>query len=254
MKKTIFCLFACAIFSATVGAESDLEKIDSVLLKMSERARAEIKISDKDAFLSDLNGVLSEDKSDSDLSLYHLVDKKHAVSATYAPKNQKILENNSLFSVNKPNMTLRTEAFSALEEMARGALSDGVKLLVSSAYRSYSYQERLFNNYVKADGLEAAERYSARPGTSQHQLGCAVDFGSITDDFAETKMGKWVYENAWKYGWTLSFPRGYEDVTGYMWECWHFRYVGKKAAQMQSRWFGGIQQYMLEFIALWREE
>ena len=125
---------------------------------------------------------------------------------------------------------------------------------MSSAYRSYSYQERLFNNYVRVDGIEAAERYSARPGTSQHQLGMAIDFGSITDDFAETKMGRWVYNNAARFGWTLSFPKGYEDITGYQWECWHFRYVGISAAKMQKKYFCDIQQYMLEFIDLWQKE
>ena len=103
--------------------------------------------------------------------------------------------------------------------MAKAALNDGIKLLVSSTYRSYSYQEKLFAKWVAIDGLEEAERESARPGTSQHQLGVAIDFGSITDDFAETYMGKWVYENAAKYGWSLSFPKGYEDITGYRWEC-----------------------------------
>jgi len=254
MKKYVLFL-AVAIFAAVSAVcESGEEKISAVISKMSERARREIKISDTKAFLSDLESVLAEEKNfpEDDLSLYFLIDKKHSVAATYAPKKQILLENNTLFNVNKANMTLRADAYDSLLEMCRGALKDGVKLLVSSAYRSYSYQERLFNNYVQADGLAAAERYSARPGTSQHQLGCAVDFGSITDDFADTKMGKWVYNHAAEYGWTLSFPRGYEDITGYMWECWHFRYVGKKAAEMQKKWFGNIQQYMLEFIDLWK--
>ena len=104
------------------------------------------------------------------------------------------------------------------------------------------------------DGLEEAERYSARPGTSQHQLGLAVDFGSITEDWGDTQMGKWVYGHASDYGWSLSFPKGYEDITGYMWECWHFRYIGKMACQFQKKWFGDIQQFMLEFIHMWQEK
>ena len=101
--------------------------------------------------------------------------------------------------------------------------------------------------------MEEAERESARPGTSQHQLGSAIDFGSITDDFDETTMGKWLYANASKYGWSLSFPKNYEDITGYRWECWHFRYIGVPACQMQRKWFGNVQQYMLEFIDLWKK-
>ena len=149
-------------------------------------------------------------------------------------------------------MKIRAEAYSALNEMAQAALNDGIRLFVSSAYRSYSYQENLFNYWVSVDGLEQAERESARAGTSQHQLGTAVDFGSISDDFDKTQMGQWVYKNAADYGWSLSFPKGYEDVTGYRWECWHFRYIGKNACRFQQKWFGGIQQFMLEFIDLWK--
>ena len=89
---------------------------------------------------------------------------------------------------------------------------------------------------------------------SQHQLGCAVDFGSITDDWGDTKMGKWVYQNAADYGWSLSFPREYEDVTGYMWECWHFRYIGIPACRFQKKWFSDVQQFMLEFIDAWKKQ
>ncbi len=255
MKILLSLLLVAILPFACFAQSSDLEKIDTVLSKMSARARSEIKISDKEAFLSDLKAVFDEEKNftQDDLSPYFLIDKKHNVSADYVPRDMVLLENNTLFNVNKPNMTLRRDAYKSLQEMCKAALSDGVKLLVSSAYRSYSYQERLFNNYVRADGLEAAERYSARPGTSQHQLGMAIDFGSITDDFADTKMGRWVYNNAARFGWTLSFPKGYEDITGYQWECWHFRYVGNSAAKMQKKYFCDIQQYMLEFFDLWRK-
>ena len=131
---------------------------------------------------------------------------------------------------------------------------DGITLLVSSTYRSYDYQKKLFARYVAQDGEALAERYSARAGTSQHQLGTAIDFGSITDEFAETKQGKWLYAHAAEYGFSLSFPAGYEDVTGYMWECWHYRYIGKDACALQKKWFGDIQQYMMEFIDAWTRE
>ena len=150
-------------------------------------------------------------------------------------------------------MSLRPDAYSALKELAAAAQKEGITLLVSSTYRSYDYQKNLFEKWVRIDGLEEAERESARPGTSQHQLGSAVDFGSITDDFAETEMGQWIYENAADYGWSLSFPKGYEDVTGYRWECWHFRYIGKTACEFQNKWFCGVQQYMLEFIDAWKK-
>lgn len=233
----------------------DFAKIDEILSKMSERAQKEIVISDKNAFLSDLYNVLSEEKKyrGDDLNLYYLIDKNHPVSSTYVPKDLVPLVKNEFYSLNRNDLSLRPDVEKALREMAQASLKDGIRLLVSSTYRSYDYQKNLFAYWVKVDGLEEAERESARPGTSQHQLGVAIDFGSITDDFADTQMGKWIYKNGAKFGWSLSFPKQYEDITGYRWESWHFRYIGVPACRMQEKWFCGVQQYMLEFIDLWKQ-
>lgn len=231
----------------------EIEKLNRVLLSMSDRCKAAIPNGDPEEFLADLHRVLEVEKNfrTDDLSLYYLIDKKHAVGSNYVPRDLIPVKGNELWNVSRNDLSLRPEAYAALEDLSRAALNDGIKLLVSSTYRSYQYQEGLFNRYVKQDGLELAERYSARPGTSQHQLGVAVDFGSITDDWGDTKMGKWVYDHAADFGWSLSFPQGYEDVTGYMWECWHFRYIGKEACRFQKKWFGNIQQFMLEFLDAW---
>lgn len=231
----------------------EIEKLNRVLLSMSDRCKAAIPNGDPEEFLADLHRVLEVEKNfrTDDLSLYYLIDKKHAVGSDYVPRDLIPVKGNELWNVRRNDLSLRPEAYAALEDLSRAALNDGIKLLVSSTYRSYQYQEGLFNRYVKQDGLELAERYSARPGTSQHQLGVAVDFGSITDDWGDTKMGKWVYDHAADFGWSLSFPQGYEDVTGYMWECWHFRYIGKEACRFQKKWFGNIQQFMLEFLDAW---
>ncbi len=256
MKRIFIFLSIFSIFSlANAESLSDMKKIDMVLSKMSERAQKEIVISDKAQFLKDLAVVLNAEKSyrGDDLNLYYLIDKKHTVSSSYVPKDLVLLVKNDLYSINRNDLSLRPDVEIALQVMAKAALNDGIRLLVSSTYRSYSYQEKLFARWVAIDGLEEAERESARPGTSQHQLGSAIDFGSITDDFDTTPMGKWVYENAAKYGWSLSFPKNYEDITGYRWECWHFRYIGVPACQLQKKWFCNVQQYMLEFIDLWKQ-
>lgn len=231
----------------------EIEKLNRVLLSMSDRCKAAIPNGDPEEFLADLHRVLEVEKNfrTDDLSLYYLIDKKHSVGSDYVPRDLIPVKGNELWNVSRNDLSLRPEAYAALEDLSRAALNDGIKLLVSSTYRSYQYQEGLFNRYVKQDGLELAERYSARPGTSQHQLGVAVDFGLITDDWGDTKMGKWVYDHAADFGWSLSFPQGYEDVTGYMWECWHFRYIGKEACRFQKKWFGNIQQFMLEFLDAW---
>ena len=259
----IFCLAGCGKKAYAQSSKpivkipsAEEEKFSRVFQKMSARAKEAICVTEenKTEFIKDLYAILEEEKTfrADDKSLFFLIDKKHTASSSYAPKDLVSLKKNSLFDLNKDGMEIRKEAYSALNEMAQAALNDGIRLLVSSAYRSYSYQENLFNYWVSVDGLEEAERESSRPGTSQHQLGTAVDFGSISDDFDKTQMGQWIYKNAADYGWSLSFPKGYEDVTGYRWECWHFRYIGKNACRFQQKWFGGIQQFMLEFIDCWK--
>lgn len=236
----------------TLSAEE--EKLNKVFLNLSQRCRDSIPNGDPKEFLADLKKVLESEKSFSqeDLSPFYLIDKKHFVSQNYVPKNLITLTKNDLFAINKNNLSLRPEAFEALKKMAEAAKKEGITLTVSSTYRSYEYQKNLFDYWVSVDGLEEAERESARPGTSQHQLGLALDFAPVDDAFDETPAGKWVYENAADYGWSLSFPQGYEDVTGYRWECWHFRYIGKEAVEFQKKWFSNIQQFMIEFIDEWK--
>ena len=233
--------------------DPEIEKLNRVLLSMSERCKAAIPNGDPQEFLADLKQVLASrsDFSSEDLSPFYLIDKTHKVGANYEPKGLIHLEKNDLYAINKNNLSLRPEAYNALAVLAKAAKADGVTLTVSSTYRSYEYQKNLFDYWVSVDGLEEAERESARPGTSQHQLGMALDFAPVDDAFDQTPGGKWVYANAAKYGWSLSFPQGYEDVTGYRWECWHFRYIGVEACQFQKKWFSDVQQFMIEFIDAW---
>lgn len=234
----------------TVYINPEYEKLSNVISRMSDKAKAEIHIDSVDQFLSDLHVVLATQIDDQ----FRLVDKKNYLPDGYVPKNLISLKSNEHYSVSRNDLSLIPYVETALCDMADEAQKEGIKLLVSSTYRSFEYQTKLFNRYVQQDGYDLAVRYSAPPGTSQHQMGVAIDFGSIDDSFADTKMGKWLNTNAWKYGWSLSFPQGYEDITGYMWECWHFRYLGKEACQFQKNYFNDIQQYMIEFIDLWEEK
>jgi len=234
----------------------EIVKLNRVLVQMSDKCKAAIPNGNPEEFLTDLHKVLESEKqfSSEDLSPFYLIDKTHKVSADYEPKNLIPLVKNDLFAINKNNLSLRPEEYEALKILASAAKKDGITLTVSSTYRSYEYQKNLFDYWVRVDGLEEAERESARPGTSQHQLGLALDFAPVDDEFDLTPAGKWVYENAYKYGWSLSFPKGYEDVTGYRWECWHFRYVGQPAVDFQRKWFSDVQQFMIEFIDAWNQD
>ncbi len=233
----------------------EIEKLNRVLLSMSPRCKDAIPNGDSQEFLADLYKVLESEAnfSSDDLSPFYLIDKTHFVGENYIPQGLIPLKKNDNYAINKNNLSLRPEAFNALEIMAKAAKQDGVILTVSSTYRSYEYQKNLFDYWVSVDGLEEAERESARPGTSQHQLGLVIDFAPVDDAFAKTKSGEWVYKNAAKFGWSLSFPHGYEDVTGYRWESWHFRYIGVEACAFQKKWFSDVQQFMIEFIDAWKK-
>lgn len=252
MKKiavSVFCMLWCFSVQATNARMETKLKSFQYPASIPFQIRSRIN-NDVQSFLSDLQQVLAAEKED----LLILVDKQHFLPDGYTPPNLVPLSMNRSYTVSRKGLSLTKTAERALEEMARAALRDGVTLLASSSYRSYTYQKNLFNRYVRESGEKAAERFSARAGTSQHQLGTVVDFGSISNDFANTRAGKWMLKNAAAYGWSLSFPKGYEAVTGYVWESWHYRYIGKMACAFEQKWFDGIQQYMLEFIDAWKRE
>ncbi len=182
-----------------------------------------------------------------DSSLLLRVDKKKGLSETWEPSDLRLLDKSGI-STARSGLKLRAPALAALQEMNKKALTEGITLLVSSAYRSYAYQKEVFARNVKEMGEEEASRVSARPGSSQHQLGTAMDFGSITNDFARTKAGIWLAANAGKFGFSLSYPQGMEQLTGYQWESWHYRYIGKDAVALQNEFFSGIQHTMMLFL------
>lgn len=127
---------------------------------------------------------------------------------------------------------LNDELLEAFNQMKSDAKEEGIILNIRSGFRSYETQETLYNNYIARDGLEKASRYSAKPGYSEHQTGLAIDITtedtttSIGDWFNDTKQAEWLYNNAYKYGFILRYPKGKEHITGYKYESWHYRYVG----------------------------
>lgn len=132
---------------------------------------------------------------------------------------------------------MRKEAAQALEQLFAGAEKDGIFLAGVSGYRSYETQKGLFNYYVQTQGEAIARRYSAEPGHSEHQTGLAMDVSASTgkcaadDCFAETPEARWLAEHAPGYGFIIRYPKGKEAITGYAYEPWHLRYLGKPFAQ-----------------------
>ena len=161
---------------------------------------------------------------------YLLVNKFNYLDSSYIPNNLELLDN----SYAKSGIYLVKEAKDNIERLISDAKEDGMNIRVISAYRSYTYQENLYNNYVKNDGVENADTYSARPGYSEHQTGLVVDVTKAYDNFnnfENTDEYNWMLENASNYGFILRYPKDKENITTYSFEAWHYRYVGVELAQ-----------------------
>jgi len=167
-----------------------------------------------------------------------LLDTILRIPKSYAPPDLVPISNAGINRSGK----IRSLAIDDLREMTSAASAAGAPIAATSSYRSYSNQVSLFNRYVKADGYNVAVTFSARPGHSEHQLGTAMDFKSKggTDpwnlhDWASTPAGKWMMNNAWTYGWVLSYPKDGQKTTCYVYEPWHYRYFGRaQAAEMHD--------------------
>jgi zinc D-Ala-D-Ala carboxypeptidase len=145
---------------------------------------------------------------------------------------------------------LRREVSGQLQSLFAAARGAGAPLAVVSAYRSYDQQAALYNSYVAQYGQAVADTISARPGHSEHQTGLAVDVGNLDGTcglgacFAATAGGRWVAANAHRYGFIIRYPDGYQPTTGYTFEPWHLRYVGRSAAtEMRTRGIPTMEHY-----------
>lgn len=125
---------------------------------------------------------------------------------------------------------LDNRALEAYEEMENAASSEGVALTIVSAHRTHDFQANLYDRYVSRNGKAEADTFSARPGYSEHETGLAVDLNQVDTAFEDTKAFAWLAENAHLYGFILRYPKGAENLTGYMYEPWHYRFVGKEVA------------------------
>lgn len=164
-----------------------------------------------------------------------LVNKENPVGKDYKPDDLQKMKH---YVEDRPvyGRYMRKEAADAFNRLVEAAEKDQVVIRMTTAYRSYDFQKNLFDNYVNQNGEEAANRFSAKPGESEHQTGLAVDVSSpsvdyqLIDTYGKTKEGRWLRDNAYRFGFILRYPEAKEDITGYQYEPWHLRYVGKFAA------------------------
>lgn len=137
-----------------------------------------------------------------------LVNKTYSLPSDYAPGG----------------LTAETKA--AFNKLIQGAAADGLNIYLISGYRSYEKQQKTYLGWCNTYGTKEADRISARPGFSEHQLGTAIDVNSLEESFENTAEGKWLAEHCWEYGFIIRYPKGKESYTGYSYEPWHIRYLG----------------------------
>ena len=178
-----------------------------------------------------------------------LVDTIYALPADYAPPN--------LVSVGQAgflgDFEVKRELISDLTKLRKAADRNDTPLGIVAAYRSFADQQDLFATRTELQGKESTLDRTARPGHSEHQLGAAIDFrdadaADVTPSWGNSPAGQWMEENAWQYGFVLSYPRGQQDFTCYDYEPWHFRYVGKPAAAEIHASGEALREY------LWNEQ
>jgi zinc D-Ala-D-Ala carboxypeptidase len=170
-------------------------------------------------------------------SILVLVNKEHPLPAGYVPPDLVTPNVPFPFKEDLPKKEMRKEAAVALADLFAQAKADGLQLYAMSGYRSYKTQKQIFNHNLVTQGNVAANAASAHPGTSEHQTGLAMDLttGSMHEQleqsFASTPEGIWVQKHAAEFGFIVRYPKGKEEITGYEYEPWHIRYVGKEAAK-----------------------
>jgi D-alanyl-D-alanine carboxypeptidase len=259
MKKVIlfvssmFVLSGCSLDFNHVEKEQNVTQLESSTSKGNEKTTSDFtpegikensteqpsapKLTLEAVFFNEIAQVDGEKIIQNPENKLTLVNKVFALPEDYIPGD--LVRPNVEFSFGNQDIEksyMRQEAASALEDMFADAKSQDIHLFAVSGYRSYQRQDDNFHNKVNTMGEEAAAKLVAYPGNSEHQTGLAMDISSqsanfkLTEQFGETPEGKWLMQNAHRFGYILRYPKGLETITGYNYEPWHYRYVGLKAA------------------------
>ncbi len=169
-------------------------------------------------------------------SLWLVVNRDRPISLDYVPENIRLVDVTSRTDKGDDERSMRDDAATALESLFAAAEAENIFLLLGSGYRDADLQATYYNSYVAAEGQAEADKYSAKPGTSEHQTGLVADVSPedrncyLSTCFADTPEGIWVRDNAHNYGFVIRYPEGKESITGYQFEPWHLRFVGDELA------------------------
>lgn len=175
-------------------------------------------------FYEDIKKSNTEDKELIIVNKYYYLDKE------YTPEN--IIKTSTSYSY--ANHSLNETAFEAFKTLSDDAKKEGFTIVINSSYRDYEYQEELWETRKSLYGTKRADEFAARAGHSEHQTGYAIDVSDYYDEndtFGETESFNWMKDNCYKYGFILRYPKDKEDITGFNYEPWHYRYVGNEIAE-----------------------
>ncbi|MCI9303898.1 M15 family metallopeptidase [Clostridium sp.] len=201
-----------------------------VLLSNTEHENLENKTQESNYIeIQRLEGMLNN-------QYFILINRENRLSENYVPDN--LIEISSRFLNYAEDDNLESTASEALNRMFNAAMEDGISLIGVSGYRSYDMQRRLYDTRMMREGEAQTRSYTAEAGASEHQTGLAIDilsdeYSVLDEGFENTRAFKWLNENCYKYGFILRYLKGKEDITGYNYEPWHFRYIGNEEAAME---------------------
>lgn len=181
-------------------------------------------------------------------SIDMIINKYNGVSENFEPNNLTKIPS-EYCKIKEEDEYLAKDALNAYTEMLEAAKAEGYDILVNSAYRSYKDQDEVYQTYYNLYGENYVKKYAAKPGYSEHQTGLALDIASANSSiFEESKEFTWMKENSYKYGFVLRFPKNKADVTGFKYEAWHYRYVGKDIAKYMYENNLTFDEYYARFI------
>lgn len=226
----------CSSKTQPDSANNNTEETLSIEENTIQNSDTKNNVSDEDSNTTEVDPIIDLINIINDDSYTVLVNKFNSLSEGYIPDDLVTVSVPTILENPEVNQ-LREVADNALTSMFSAAEEENLFLFARSGFRSFNTQVHLFNGYAEKHGEEAANTYSAKPGFSEHQTGLVMDVTSesvqfqLTEQFGSTAEGKWIAENAHKFGFIIRYPYGKEEITGYVYEPWHLRYLGKEVAE-----------------------
>lgn len=267
MKKIL--TFIIMLLTISVGCNHNLETSDNEQLNHEKNERNQVEQTVEES-IDLLEGSRLDESVTVDADgrkvvtnpddLLVVLNKERSLPDDYEPEDLVIPDVPFPFEEDLEKKYMRKDAAKALEELFADAEANGLSLFAQSGYRSYERQEVVFASNIERLGEDEAKKVSAAPGQSEHQTGLSMDVTSpevnyrLLVEFEQTREGQWVLENAHHYGFIIRYPKGKELITGYNYEPWHLRYVGKEHASFIAENDLTLEEYLSSTVPVYRKD